>query len=58
MREEIKTKGNREREMRGKMLILFISIFFYNNRAGIIYNRVLTNYTCGATRLEGKEYPN
>ena len=58
MREAIKTKGNREREMRGKMLILFISVVFYNNRAGIIYNEVLTNCTRGATRIEGKEYPN
>ena len=44
--------------MRGEMLILFVSIVFYNNKAGIIYNQVLTNYTRGATRLEGKEYPN
>ena len=47
-----------ERKMRGEMLILFVSIVFYNNKAGIIYNQVLTNYTRGATRLEGKEYPN
>ena len=61
MKEEMKTVGNREKEMRGKMLILFISIIFYNNGVGIIYNQeihILTNCTRGATRLERKEYPN
>ena len=50
-----------KKEMRGKILILFISVFFYNNRASVIYNQeihILTNCTCEATRLERKEYPN
>ena len=39
------------------MLILFISVVFYNNRASIIYKQkihILTNCTRRAKRLERK----
>ena len=48
------TEGNRER-WEEKMLILFISVVFYNNKVSILYKQkihILTNCTRGAKRLE------